>query len=41
MGFGGLGMPDIKMRMGEPKYHYKDSCSWIFQSEIELLHSNF
>jgi hypothetical protein len=34
MGFGGLGMKDTKM--GNPKYHYKESCSWTFQSEINL-----
>jgi hypothetical protein len=38
MGFGSLrlGMKDTKMGMGKPKYHYKDSCSWTFQSEITL-----
>ena len=34
MGFGLLGLKDTKMGMGKPKYHYKDSCSWTFQSEI-------
>jgi hypothetical protein len=29
-GLPGLGMKDTKM--GKPKYHYKDSCSWTFQS---------
>ena len=34
MGFGllGLGMTDTKMEMGKPVCHYKDSCSWTFQS---------
>jgi hypothetical protein len=35
MRFGLLGMTDTKM--GKPKYHhYKNSCSWSFQSEITL-----
>jgi hypothetical protein len=36
MGFGllGMGMKDTKMGMGKPKYHYKDSCGWTFESEL-------
>jgi hypothetical protein len=28
----GLRMTDTKMGMGETIFHYKDSCSWTFQS---------
>jgi hypothetical protein len=37
MGFGLLGLEMNNTKMGEPKYHNKDSCScWISQSEITL-----